>query len=169
MVKAFLLFIVYGVLAINFVFLAPKTVPEFKALQKFEIKKDDMYCVESGKKNPAYTKIMGKIGDKELKTYDLGTDRCLQIFGITSTFIQYKEQPVKYTIYVEDDKGRIFGDGWLLYQIEANGEILLPYEETSKAYLHGRKKFFYIALGVLLLMAVPMLGSLYKKIKKQGP
>ena len=93
----------------------------------------------------------------------------MQVFGITSTFIQYKEQPEKYTIYVEDDKGRIFGDGWLLYQIEANGEILLPYEETSKAYLHGRKKFFYIALGLLLLMAVPMFGSLYKKIKKQGP
>ncbi|WP_025743514.1 hypothetical protein [Aquimarina pacifica] len=165
-IKGSLLFIIYGFLAINFVFRTPQTVPKFEELEVFEVDKGDISCVESAKKNPNYTKIIGVLDSKEIKTYDLGTKKCLSVLGINSKYISNKNQSEKYKIYVEHDEVRIFGEGWLLYQIEANGEILLSYEETSIAYLKSRKKFFYISLIVLVLLMFPVFRMIYKKVKK---
>lgn len=163
-IKSSLLFIVYIGLAIKFVFLTPQTVPHFDELEMFEISSDSIYCVESLKKNPDYTKIKGVLNGKEIKTYDIGTKRCLEVFGITQQFIRYKTPPKTYKIYVEKDEIRLFGEGYRLFQIETNNDVLLGYEETSKHYLKTRKKFFYFSVGIFIFISIPLIRLFYKKL-----
>ncbi|TYP99164.1 hypothetical protein C7447_102483 [Tenacibaculum adriaticum] len=164
-IKGLLIGAVYLTLAIKIVFLSPQEVPAFKDLKKIEIDSDSIYYVKSKKKNDAYTKITGTFNGKELRSIELGTKRCQEIFGITSTFIRIRKKPDSYTLYLEEDKQRIFGSGYLIYQIEVNKEVLLPYEETSNLYLKSRKKFFYIAVAFLLFIAAILFLNLYKAIK----
>ncbi len=165
-VKGIIVSIIYLVLAINFVFLSPKTVPSFDKLQVFEVQGNEINCVEDRNKNPKYTKIKGEINGIAIKTYDLGTERCLQVFGMINRFISTTPRPNTYKIYLEEDKVRIFGKSWLLYQVEANGKVLLSYEESSQHYLKSRKLFFYISLGVLAFFTIMIGINIFKRAKK---
>ncbi|GAA4847155.1 hypothetical protein [Algivirga pacifica] len=160
--KSIALSIIYLTLSINVLFFSPHKVPPLEELQRVEIAGDGIACVKSVKKNPKYTKIQGTFDEKEIKSYEMGTERCLQIFDITPYFIRLSPQPDSYTVYLAEDKARIFGEGYTIYQIEANGKILLPYKESAEAIQKQLDLFLYISIGFFSLMGVLLVVNLKK-------
>lgn len=160
-----MLFVVYLVLSVYFLFMSPHKVPLKEELTPVSISSDSLFCMVP--QNPDDSYMGGNYEGVELRSIALGKKRGLNLLGSNEYFIQVREKPDRYKLLIDKHSHTLFGKRYIIYQIEANGKVLLSYEESAPKQQYDLDLFFYLAIGFFAFMGFVLIKTLLANYQKK--
>lgn len=109
----------------------------------------------------------GNYNGVEMRSIALGKKRGLDLLGSNEYFLQVREKPDQYKLLIDKNHHTLFGKRYIIYQIEADGKVLLSYEESAKKKQSELNLFFYMSIGFFVFMGFILINTLYVKYQKR--